>query len=138
MITILLVEDSVYILILYKSLLTQHNFEVIATAMDGVEAVEVYKSMSPKPDVVIMDHLMPIKNGMQAMEEILKIDPNAKIIFVSGDSKMKEPALTIGAVSFTLKPFSLEDLIRNIHILVDRSTTVITPPFPPSRTPNSL
>ena len=57
---------------------------------------------------------MPIKNGIEATQEILQIDGNTKIIFTSADERIKEEALALGAYCFLDKPFDIEDLITCI------------------------
>ncbi len=106
---------------LYEELLYAYGFEVLAVAKNGEEAVNKYKSFSIKPDIIIMDHRMPIKTGIEATEEILEIDKNAKIIFASADETVKQIALSIGALIFELKPFDNKTLIEDINILLGSS-----------------
>ena len=68
-----LVEDELSILELYEMILSISGFEVIGTAKNGEEAVQMYKSFPKRPDVIIMDHRMPIKSGIEASKEILEI-----------------------------------------------------------------
>ncbi len=83
-------------------------------AEDGEEAVIIFKSFLVKPKVILMDHRMPEKTGLEASEEILNIDKKVKIIFVSADISIREEALSIGAFSFWKKPFAIEQLIYEI------------------------
>ncbi len=91
------------------------------SANNGEKAVNVFKSFSEKPKIILMDHRMPIKNGIDAAKEILAIDYNAKIIFVSADASIKNKALSIGAIKFIKKPFSLDYLIRSIKTALNLS-----------------
>ena len=77
----------------------------------------MYNRFSTKPDIILMDHRMPIKNGIEAAKEIFQnsSDLKPKIIFVSADRSIKETALSIGVISFKNKPFSLERLFNNIE-----------------------
>ena len=83
-------------------------------AKNGKEAVEMYKSFNDKPDVIIMDHRMPIMNGIDASKEILRFDKDAKIIFASADMTVQKEAASIGVISFKEKPFDIERLINNV------------------------
>ena len=62
-----------------------------------------------------MDHRMPIKNGVEATKEILKINPNIKIIILSADYSIKEIVMKAGAVDFLEKPFDFNTLFRLIE-----------------------
>ncbi|MFQ5892251.1 MAG: response regulator [Candidatus Methanofastidiosia archaeon] len=116
---ILIVDDEPEILELYKLMLSSEKKFVIELARNGFEAVEKYKKMQSKPDIVIMDHRMPVKDGIQATKEILSHNSNAKIIFASADSSAKECALMVGAKDFLVKPFSMKVLVENIKKILD-------------------
>jgi len=96
-------------------ILSLSGFEIIGMAKNGEEAVQMYKNFTKKPDVIIMDHRMPIKSGIEASKEILEIDKNARIIFASADKTVEEKARSIGAISFKNKPFSNERLVANVY-----------------------
>jgi two-component system chemotaxis response regulator CheY len=95
--------------------LTNAGFEIIGMAKNGEEAVQMYKKFPSKPDVIIMDHRMPIMSGLEASKEILDFNKEAKIIFASGDKTIEEMARSIGAICFKSKPFSNEKLVANVH-----------------------
>ncbi|TFG04949.1 MAG: response regulator [Promethearchaeota archaeon] len=100
---------------MYEKMLKISGYKEISIAKNGEEAINMYKSFSEKPDVILMDHRMPIKNGIEATREILELDNTSKIIFTSADQSIKELALSIGAFSFKEKPFTMERLINNIQ-----------------------
>ncbi len=88
-------------------------------AEDGEEAVIMFKAFLIKPKVILMDHRMPEKTGLEATEEILDLDKKVKIIFVSADVSIKEEALSIGAFSFWVKPFTIDQLIIEINKAIE-------------------
>jgi len=116
MVNILIVEDDHSLRLLYEKALSLKGYNVIGSAKDGEEAVKLYKDFKNKPDIILMDHRMPIKNGIEATKEILanSSENKPKIIFASADKTIKETALSIGAISFKDKPFTLEKLFNNI------------------------
>jgi two-component system chemotaxis response regulator CheY len=117
MTTVFIVEDDKSIQILYKKFLDLYGFHVVGTASNGEEAVEMYKNFSHKPDIILMDHRMPIKDGLEATKEIMNLNNNCiktVIIFASADKSVKDEALKLGIGSFLDKPFSLEKLIDQI------------------------
>lgn len=95
-------------------MLNLYGFNVIGTANNGLEAVLMFKSFNHKPDIILMDHRMPVKDGIEATKEILEIDKNVNIIFASADKSVKEKALSMGIIGFLSKPFSLEKLVNRI------------------------
>ncbi|GAG93561.1 unnamed protein product [marine sediment metagenome] len=115
MMSVFLVEDNICILNLFDIFLRSSGYSVIGKAQNGEEAVISYKLMSTKPDLVIMDYHMPVKNGIEALKEILEIDRQAKIMIVSADRSIEKIAKSVGAVAFMEKPFSMEILIENIN-----------------------
>ncbi len=83
-------------------------------AENGVKAIEMFKSFSNKPKIILMDHRMPEKTGIEATKEILQIDKQVKIIFVSADVSIEEKMYSIGVYAFTVKPFTINGLINEI------------------------
>jgi two-component system chemotaxis response regulator CheY len=115
MASLFIVEDNDLLRITYKKALTMYGHKIIGAAANGHEAIMMYKNFSNKPDVILLDYRMPIKNGIEVMKEILEIDKSAKCIFVSADIQIREEVLELGAVSFKEKPFSFERLYNNIE-----------------------
>ena len=66
-------------------------------------------------DAIIIDHRLPGTNGVETMLQIIRMDPSAKILFVSADDKARKLSLGNGAVGFLLKPFSLIEFIRSVE-----------------------
>ena len=114
MITIFLIEDNDSIRFLSQKLLTRFGYKVIGTANNGMDAIERFTSFPKKPDVIIIDYQLPLKNGIEAMKVILQIDAHAKIIFASADTSINDLALSSGAISCILKPFKIDLLISKI------------------------
>ncbi|KKK84412.1 hypothetical protein LCGC14_2783590, partial [marine sediment metagenome] len=72
-----------------------------------------------KPDVILMDHRMPIENGLDAMIEILEIENSTNIVFASADINIKETSLSLGACAFLDKPFKMQVLITTIKNITE-------------------
>lgn len=112
--SIFIVEDDKSIQSLYKKFLDLYGFQVAGTANNGEEAIQKFKSFEKKPDIILMDHRMPVKDGLEATKEILSIDKSTNIIFASADKTIKDEAKKLGILGFLEKPFSLEVLIDYI------------------------
>ena len=114
---VLIVDDAAFMRISIKSMLTKNGYEVIGEAENGRVGVEKYLELSP--DIVTMDITMPEMNGLDALKEIMKSDPNAKVIMVSamGQEAMVRDAIISGAKGFIVKPFKEDGIISAIRKL---------------------
>lgn len=122
MATVLLVDDDHMIHQTYSILFSMRGHILIAKAFNGVEALEIYPHLNPKPDVVLMDQRMPRMDGLTTTRELKRIDPNCCIIFISADETVREEALAAGAIEFISKPISFDDLLAKIAlVLKDKS-----------------
>lgn len=119
MIRIFIVDDDQSLQRLYTLILREAGFEIVDTALNGKVAVEKYNNFKVKPDIILMDHRMPIKNGLDAMIEILSFNNHEKIIFASADITVKEKALSLGAYAFLDKPFNMETLLSTIQKVIE-------------------
>ena len=102
---VLVVDDATFMRMMLKDILTKNEFVVVAEAENGARAVEEYKANSP--DLVTLDITMPEMDGIEALKEIKKINPGAKVIMCSamGQQSMVMEAIQAGAVDFIVKPF---------------------------------
>jgi two-component system chemotaxis response regulator CheY len=114
MTSVLIVDDELFIVELYRDILQLRGYKVVGTAFDGEEAIRKYRSSNQKPDVIIMDHRMPVMNGVEATKEILRANPTQKVIFVSADVMVEKEARDAGAIEFLPKPFRMDDLIEKM------------------------
>ena len=91
------------------------GFRVLGIANNGDEAIRMFRSFDEKPDIIILDYRMPIKNGIDALKEIILIDHNSRVIFASADKTIKEEVYSYGAIEFLDKPFTLQKLISTLN-----------------------
>ncbi len=118
---VFIVEDDRQIIELYREIMRIYGYDVIGFALNGKEAVEVFKAMNPRPDIIIMDERLPLMNGVEVTREIMRMDPGAKVLFVSADMKSRERALSSGASDFVAKPFMIKDFMSRLEVLSGRS-----------------
>jgi two-component system chemotaxis response regulator CheY len=95
------------------------GYDVMGIASNGDEAIKMYREFSEKPDIVILDYRMPIKNGIDALKEILQIDKESKVIFASADRSIKQEVFKFGAIEFLDKPFSQKKLVNAVNKCLD-------------------
>jgi len=108
---VLIVEDAPYIREVFRYALELHKHVIAGEAVNGVEAIDKYHEL--KPDIVLMDLLMPVMDGISAIKKIIEFDPKAKIIVVSAISKssIRDEAMRAGAIDFVAKPFEVSRLL---------------------------
>jgi two-component system chemotaxis response regulator CheY len=118
-IDILVADDLKFIKLVLRELLEKAGFRVVGEASNGQEAVELYQDK--RPDVVLMDITMPKMDGLAALKQILKVDPEAKIIMCSalGQQSLIVQALQLGAKDFIVKPFREERVVAAIKKTLD-------------------
>lgn len=114
---VLIVDDAAFMRISIKNMLTKNGYEVVGEAENGKIGVEKYKELSP--DIVTMDITMPEMSGLDALKEIIKINPAAQVIMVSamGQEAMVRDAIISGAKGFIVKPFKEDGIISAIKKL---------------------
>jgi two-component system, cell cycle sensor histidine kinase and response regulator CckA len=112
---ILVVDDEPLIREITKSSLETYNYQVL-TVSNGVEAVEVYAQYQQQISVVLLDMMMPAMDGAIAIRMLQKINPQVKIIAISGLVSHQNMAdvSNMGVGAFIAKPFTLQELLQAI------------------------
>lgn len=116
---LLIVDDSVIIRKAIEQYTTKYNLEVVGTASNGKEAIEMFAKTLP--DVVTIDITMPEMDGLNALIEMLKIKPEAKIVVISAQSDKSTilEALEKGAADFIAKPFNEDKLAQTLSQILE-------------------
>jgi NarL family two-component system response regulator LiaR len=115
-IRILIVDDHAVVRRGIQALLaTETDLEVIGEGQDGLEAAALYDQL--KPDLMLLDLLMPKMSGIEAIQLIKEKDPDAKILVLTSFAADDQvfPAIKAGALGYLLKDTDPEDLVRAIH-----------------------
>jgi len=118
-VTILLAEDEPALGLIIKESLESRNFEVLLCE-NGDKAFETYKI--EKPEILVLDVMMPKKDGFTLAKEIRMEDDTIPIIFLTAKSQTQDvvEGFTIGGNDYLKKPFSMEELIVRINNLLNR------------------
>ena len=119
-IKIVLAEDEAALGQIIKESLETRDFEVIL-CQDGEKAFKAYKSESP--EIMVLDVMMPKKDGFTLAKELREIDDTIPIIFLTAKSQTQDvvEGFTVGGNDYLKKPFSMEELIVRIHNLINRT-----------------
>ena len=114
---VLIVDDSLFVRTIIRGILLQNGYEVVGEAENGDDAISKYIELMP--DIVTMDITMPGTNGIVASKEILKINPNAKILVISalGHQEYILDLLKSGVKDYMFKPVNPELLIQTVKTI---------------------
>lgn len=117
---ILIADDSVFMRMLLKKILTAAGHQIIAEAGNGKDAVTLFKLH--KPDIVTMDITMPEMDGIEAVKHIHEEDCLARIVMVTaiGQEQIVKSALLEGASDFIIKPFEEERVVEVVSKVLNR------------------
>jgi two-component system chemotaxis response regulator CheY len=109
------VDDAAFMRMMLKDILARNGYEIAGEAENGQRAVELYREL--RPDAVTMDITMPEMDGITAVKEIKKLDPEARIVMCSamGQQLMVMEAIQAGAKDFVVKPFQQERVLQALE-----------------------
>lgn len=115
---VLVCDDSILARKRMKNLLVANGINAVYEAANGQEAVDQY--MAVKPDVVFMDIVMPVKDGIDAVKEIIAADMAANIVMVSsvGTQEYLKDAIKAGAKDFLQKPIDETKFVEFVKKLL--------------------
>lgn len=115
--TILVVDDSPFASKQIKDIVEENGYEVIGYAKNGEEGIRMYDEL--KPDIIILDIIMPGIDGLEAAQIILKKNPDAKILMLSSlcDSGTLEEVKGIGLKFLIPKPWEDDVLLATLEML---------------------
>ncbi|MBN1368349.1 MAG: response regulator transcription factor [Dehalococcoidales bacterium] len=118
---ILIVDDEEYIINLLKETLESEEYQ-ISIAMDGEEAIGVFKSESP--DLMILDLILPKVDGIEVCR-IVRKQSQVPILVLSalGEQEDKIKCLNLGVDDYLTKPFGMDELLARIRVLLRRKKT---------------
>jgi two-component system, chemotaxis family, chemotaxis protein CheY len=123
-IKVLIVDDAMFMRNMIAEIFTgkkygNEDFEVVAEAENGLEAVERFREH--KPDIVTMDIVMPEMTGIEALKEIMALDPSANVVMCSalGQDSLVMEALDSGAKDFVVKPFQPGKVLDVVTRILD-------------------
>lgn len=126
MVKILVADDHQLFLDVFQHLLTGQGYEVVATALDGNEAV--MKALEFKPDIIFMDIVMPECNGLEATRLIKTVLPECKIVILtsSEDDETLFEAIKNGASGYLLKSLHAKELF-SLLVSLEQGEVVLSP-----------
>ncbi|KRP34664.1 MAG: histidine kinase [Opitutaceae bacterium BACL24 MAG-120322-bin51] len=117
--TALIVDDEPHVRMYLKLILKQIGFKTFIEAKNGQEGVDFYKLR--KPDLVLLDVNMPVKEGMEALEEIMQFDPTAVVVVTSSVASRQavEQSVELGASYYIRKDTPKEEIAEQLDSLIN-------------------
>lgn len=115
---VLIVDDAKFMRDKIREILETEDLQVAGEAGNGEEAVLLYQEL--QPDLVIMDITMPVKNGIEALKDMIQLNPKVKVIMCTAmrQKRIVVEAIEAGAKDFIVKPFEETKVIEAIrHVL---------------------
>ncbi len=119
---VLVVDDQKGVRRLLEELFRKDGYEV-TVAVDGKDSVEKVKAYTP--DIILMDMKMPNMNGLEASQEIIKLNDKIPIIMMTayGEMEVVQKALEVGVKRYITKPFDIIDLRNMVREVLEQQTT---------------
>ncbi|MFB5598235.1 MAG: response regulator [Nitrosopumilaceae archaeon] len=134
-INLIIVDDDKDTVEIFEDFLKFKGFNVLGVGHNGKDAVNLYDKF--KPDVVLMDVMMPEYSGFYGLENIRKINPDAKVIMVTADltEQTEEKLAELNASAVLYKPYEIDDVVNTINKVnrgekLEKSEHTITPYSP--------
>ena len=127
MTSVIIVDDDRGTVEVFCEYLQTKGIDVLGVGYDGHQTIELYKQL--KPDVVLLDVMMPDYDGFYGLEKIREIDPSAKVIVVTADlteeteKKLKE----LNASAIAYKPYDIQNIVETIDKVSKGEVVVFTP-----------
>ncbi len=120
-VSVLAVDDSKTMLAMMSAYLKDSNFELVATANSGPEALQKYIDI--RPQVVLLDVVMPEVTGIETLQQILDADTGACVIMVSslGTESTVQECLKKGAKSFVQKPIEKIGMLATLTSVCEKA-----------------
>jgi len=111
---VMIADDTESVRFTLKDMVEAGKHKVVAEAVDGIDTIEKFNSV--KPDVLLLDVAMPKKDGMETLIEIIKHNPNAKVIMITAhdDMELIENCSQAGALAYITKPFNTDEILQAI------------------------
>ena len=113
--TVLVCDDAIFMRTMITDILSQAGYDIVGEAESGAQAVQRFRDL--KPDLVTMDIVMPDMGGIEAVREIVKLDPDAKVLMCSamGQQALVVEAIQAGAKDFVVKPFQPSRVLEAVQ-----------------------
>lgn len=117
-ISVIVIDDDKDTVSVFKDYLILKGVDVVGFGYNGKDAVDLYRKLSP--DIVFLDHRMPEYDGLFALSNIKKINPNANVVFITADDSIYESKQVqeLSPAAIMSKPFKIDDIMKVVHQII--------------------
>jgi two-component system chemotaxis response regulator CheY len=117
---VLIVDDLPFMRSVLRDALAGSGFAVAGEAANGLEGLRAYLRL--RPDLVLLDIVMPVMDGITALEKLVQRDPGALVVMCSalGEQDLIIRAIRLGAKDFVVKPFKPERVVSALRMALRR------------------
>lgn len=114
--SVMCIDDSQFIIKQLSQILLSRDFNILATATNGRKAVEKFKGLQGKIDLITLDITMPEMDGLEVLKEIHQLDPSVVVIMVTalGTADAVKEAIKFGAKGYIVKPLDRDKVLERI------------------------
>jgi two-component system, chemotaxis family, chemotaxis protein CheY len=108
---VLIVDDALFMRAMLREILVTGGYEVVGEASNGMDALQQYRLL--QPDLVTMDIVMPLRSGIEALQDITAEDPQARVVMCTalGQESLLAEATAAGACGYIIKPFREQEVL---------------------------
>ncbi len=126
--SVIIVDDDKDTVTIFQEFLEYKGFKVLGVGHNGKDAVNLYNKL--KPDVVLLDMMMPEFNGVYGLANIRKIDPDSKIIIVTADKTKETEAklIEMNASAIFYKPYEIDNIVNTIEDVLNIKNSELLKP----------
>ncbi|MCV9385196.1 response regulator [Reichenbachiella ulvae] len=118
--TVLIVDDSVYMRAVIRTVLIKEGHKIIGEAKNGEQAIDM--AIELEPELITLDNVLPDMLGIDILRSIQDEHLNSKVVMVSavGNTEMREKAKSLGAHEYVVKPFEPGQLVKALNTMITR------------------
>ena len=118
---VLIIDDLAFMRAAIRTVLEEAGMEIAGEAENGKEGIILY--MQTKPDIVLLDIVMPVMDGITTLQRLIRDDPSARIVMCSalGEQELIVRAIQLGARDFVVKPFQPKRIVSAIQKAAGKS-----------------
>ena len=121
--SVIIVDDDKDTVTIFQEFLEYKGFKVLGVGHNGKDAVNLYNKL--KPDVVLLDMMMPEFNGVYGLANIRKINPDSKIIMITANKtkETKEKLTEMNASAILYKPYEIDNVVKTIKDVLNTANS---------------